>query len=50
MSRLAQSLRSRRQINRSRRAIEKAIVDAGSPALRDELITVSQRHISLSGR
>lgn len=50
MSRLSQSLRNRRQVNRSRRAIEKAIVDAGSPALRDELIAVAQRHVGLSGR
>lgn len=49
MSRLAQ-LRTRRDHARSRRAIEKAIVNAGSPALRDELIHVAQRNGGLYGR
>ena len=44
MSRIAHAIRSRRDDVRSRRAIEKAIANAGSPALRDELIYVAQRH------
>lgn len=50
MSRLTRSLRSRRDTARSSRAIEKAIAGAGSPALRDELITIAQRNGGLYGR
>jgi hypothetical protein len=44
MSRLSQHLRTRRHDRRSRQAIASAIANAPSPALRDELITVVQRH------
>ena len=50
MSRIAHTIRSRRADVRSRRAIEKAIANAGSPALRDELIYVAQRNGGLYGR
>lgn len=38
---LAKALRSRREI-RSRRELDRAISNASSPAMRDELIVVSQ--------
>jgi hypothetical protein len=50
MHRLAHTLRSRIDDRRSRREIEFAIANAGSRALRDELITVVQRNGSLYGR
>lgn len=50
MPRLVQTIRSRREVRRSRRAIEHAIVNAASPALRDELITVVQRDGGIYGR
>jgi hypothetical protein len=43
MPRLAESFRDRRRAARDRRAIERAIVNAASPAMRDELIMVAQR-------
>ena len=43
MHRLAQTLRTRRQLRRTRRAVEKAITNASTPALRDELILSAQR-------
>lgn len=43
MSRLSKALRSRREINRSNRAIDRAIANAATPAMRDELILVAQR-------
>jgi len=43
MSRLAESLRNHRRAARDRRAIERAITNAATPALRDELIMVAQR-------
>jgi len=49
MSRIT-TLRSRRDARRSRRAIESAIANAASPALRDELINVVQRNGGLYGR
>ncbi|GAB3711103.1 hypothetical protein [Mariniluteicoccus flavus] len=39
----AQNLRQRREAARTNRAINKAINNAATPALRDELIMVSQR-------
>jgi hypothetical protein len=51
MSRLANAFRRRREIRRNRNAIERAISNAPTPALRDELIIVAQRSGSLaSGR
>jgi len=46
MSRLAESFRDRRRAARDRRAIERAISNAATPALRDELITVAQRQLT----
>ena len=50
MSHLVNTIRSRRQVRRSRRAVEQAIAGAASPALRDELISVAQRNGGLYGR
>lgn len=44
MSRLAKALRSRRETIRTRREINRAISTAATPAMRDELILVAQRH------
>jgi hypothetical protein len=43
MSRLAETFRNHRRAARDRRAIERAITNAATPALRDELIMVAQR-------
>ncbi len=43
MSRLAKAIRSHREISRTRRQINRAITNAATPALRDELIVVAQR-------
>ncbi|WP_375429968.1 hypothetical protein [uncultured Friedmanniella sp.] len=43
MSRLAQAVRSHREISRTRRELSRAISNASTPALRDELIMVAQR-------
>ncbi len=43
MTSLAKALRSRREIARDRRAIERAIDGASTPAMRDELILMAQR-------
>jgi hypothetical protein len=43
MSRLAKAIRSRREINRTRRELNRAIANASTPAMRDELILVAQR-------
>ena len=50
MPRITRTIRTRREDVRSRRAIEKAIANAGSPGLRDELIYVAQRNGGLYGR
>ena len=44
MSRLGTALRSRRQSNRTRRELARAISNASTPAMRDELIMVAQRN------
>lgn len=44
MSRLAKALRSRRENIRTRREINRAITNAATPAMRDELILVAQRN------
>jgi hypothetical protein len=36
-------LRRRREINRTRRELNRAIANASTPAMRDELILVAQR-------
>jgi len=43
MSRLADAIRTRRQSVRTRRQLDRAISNAATPALRDELILVAQR-------
>lgn len=50
MSRLAKAVRSHRELNRTRREIDQAISNAATPAMRDELIMVAQRHGGLYGR
>jgi hypothetical protein len=43
MSRLTKAIRSRREILRTRRELNRAIANASTPAMRDELILVAQR-------
>ena len=43
MSRLAQAIRSRREMQRTRRAINLAINSAATPAMRDDLLLAAQR-------
>jgi hypothetical protein len=43
MSRLIKVIRSHHEINRTRRELNRAIANATTPAMRDELIMVAQR-------
>ena len=43
MTRLAKAIRSRHDTNRTRRELNRAIANATTPAMRDELIMVAQR-------
>jgi hypothetical protein len=43
MSRFVKAIRSRHDINRTRRELNRAITNATTPAMRDELILVAQR-------
>ena len=43
MSRLAKAIRSRREMQRTRRAINLAINSAATPAMRDDLLLAAQR-------
>jgi hypothetical protein len=43
MSRLVKAIRSRHDINRTRRELNRAIANATTPAMHDELILVAQR-------
>jgi hypothetical protein len=43
MSRLVKVIRSRREISRARRQLNRAIANDSTPAMRDELILVAQR-------
>jgi len=43
MSRLIKVIRSHHEINRTRRELNRAIANAATPAMRDELILVAQR-------
>ncbi len=43
MSRLGKVIQSHREINRTRRELNRAIANAATPAMRDELILVAQR-------
>lgn len=47
MSRLAKAFRSHREIINTRREIDRAISNAATPAMRDELIMVAQRNAGL---
>jgi len=42
MSRLLKAVHSRHEINRTRRELNRAIANATTPAMRDELILVAQ--------
>ena len=44
MSRLVQAIQSRRESARTRRELSRAIVNAFTPGMRDELLMVAQRH------
>ncbi|GGL96075.1 hypothetical protein [Nakamurella endophytica] len=48
MSRLAKAFRSHREITRNRRAFDRAMEHAVTPAMRDELIIMAQRQAPLS--
>ncbi len=37
------SLRSRSQVRRNRRALERAVADAPTPSMRDEILLAAQR-------
>ena len=43
MSRLTKAVRSRREMSRTRRELNRAISKAATPSMRDELILVAQR-------
>jgi hypothetical protein len=43
MSRLGKAIRSHHEISRTRRELNRAISNAATPAMRDELILVAQR-------
>jgi hypothetical protein len=43
MSRLAKVIRSHREMSRTRRELNRAISNATTPAMREELIMVAQR-------
>ena len=43
VSRVVEAIRSHREINRTRRELNRAIANATTPAMRDELILVAQR-------
>lgn len=49
MSRLAKAIQSHREINRTRRELDRAITNAATPAMRDELILVAQRNGGFGG-
>ena len=44
MSRLGKAIQSHRETNRTRRELARAISNAATPAMRDELIMVAQRN------
>jgi hypothetical protein len=43
MSRLVNAIRRHREITRTRRELNRAIANASTPAMRDELILIAQR-------
>lgn len=44
MSRLTKAVRSHRELRRTRTEINRAISNAATPAMRDELVMVAQRN------
>ncbi|MEV6691198.1 hypothetical protein AB0M35_06980 [Micromonospora sp. NPDC051196] len=42
---MIERIRSRRDANRRARAIERALRSASSPAVRDEILAIAQRHM-----
>lgn len=44
MSRLSTAVRNRRETRRARVELNRAISNASTPAMRDELVLVAQRH------
>ncbi len=48
MTRLGKTVRSRRELARTRREVNRAIDNASTPAMRDELILMAQRQGSLT--
>lgn len=44
MSRLSTAVRTRRETRRARVELNRAISNAATPAMRDELVMVAQRH------
>ncbi|MCW2805159.1 MAG: hypothetical protein QOF52_238 [Propionibacteriaceae bacterium] len=50
MSRLGNAVRSRRELRRTRLEINRAISNAATPAMRDELVLVAQRNDSIGFR
>ena len=45
MSRLAKAIQSHREFSRTRRELNRAIGNAVTPAMRDELLLVAQRNL-----
>ncbi len=43
---MIERIRTRRDANRRARAIERALRSANSPAVREELLAIAQRHMS----
>ncbi|WFF07916.1 hypothetical protein O7622_04885 [Micromonospora sp. WMMD1076] len=43
---IIERIRTRRDANRRARAIEHALRSANSPAVREELLAIAQRHVS----
>ncbi|MGC4855999.1 hypothetical protein ACLQ24_22040 [Micromonospora sp. DT4] len=46
MSNMIERIRNHRDANRRARAIEHALRSANSPAVREELLVIAQRHMS----
>ncbi|MBX7269861.1 hypothetical protein KIF24_30130 [Micromonospora sp. Llam7] len=42
---MIERIRNRRDASRRARAIERALRSAGSPAVRDEILAIAQRHM-----
>ncbi len=46
MSKFTSSIRNRREITRTRRLVNRAIEEASTPSMRNELIAIAQRQSS----